>query len=119
MKKYIKISNKIKPFNKSINIEGDKSLSIRWALLASQARGKSTCLNLLRSEDVISTLNCLKKLGTKIRLSKNTCEIIGNGLNGFKYKKKILAYTNYCRSYYFDWFNGLNSRFTSRSIYLF
>ena len=93
MKNYIKISNKIKSFNKSINIEGDKSLSIRWALLASQAKGKSTCLNLLRSEDVISTLNCLKKLGTKIRLSKKTCEIIGNGLNGFNYKKKIILDT--------------------------
>ena len=27
---------------KQLEIEGDKSLSIRWALLASQANGKST-----------------------------------------------------------------------------
>ena len=87
---FIKISNSIKPFNKSIKIEGDKSLSIRWALLASQAKGKSTCLNLLRSEDVINTLKCLKKLGIKYKLSKNSCEITGNGLNGFRYKKNII-----------------------------
>ena len=53
----IKIKNTIKPFNKILEIEGDKSLSIRWALLASQAKGKSKSINLLKSEDVLSTLN--------------------------------------------------------------
>ena len=62
MNKILKISNKIKPYNKSINIEGDKSLSIRWALIASQASGVSTSYNLLRSDDVINTLKCLKNL---------------------------------------------------------
>ena len=85
----IKINNTIKPFNKTLEIEGDKSLSIRWALLASQANGKSKSLNLLRSEDVLSTLDCLKKLGVKIKLKKNICEINGLGLNGYKYKKNI------------------------------
>ena len=89
MSNFIKIFKPISPFNKSISIEGDKSLSIRWALLASQAKGKSTCYNLLRSEDVINTLNCLRKLGIKIRLSSKFCEITGNGLNGFRYKKNI------------------------------
>ena len=89
MSNFIKISNTIKPFNKILKIEGDKSLSIRWALLASQAKGKSRCLNLLKSEDVINTLKCIKKLGIKYKLSKNFCEITGNGLNGFSYKKDI------------------------------
>ena len=56
MKNQIKIKNTIKPFNKDLEIEGDKSLSIRWALLASQAIGKSTSTNLLKSEDVLNTL---------------------------------------------------------------
>ena len=89
MKNFIKINHQIQSFNKSINVEGDKSLSIRWALLASQALGKSISYNLLRSEDVLNTLKCLKLLGTKITLKNKSCEIIGNGLNGFKYKKKI------------------------------
>ena len=89
MNNIIKISHSIKPFKKSIKIEGDKSLSIRWALMASQAKGKSTSYNLLRSEDVTSTLNCLKKLGIKVKLKKDKCEIFGNGLNGFNFKKKI------------------------------
>ncbi len=89
MKKTIKINNQIKSFNKIISIEGDKSLSIRWALLASQSNGKSKSFNLLKSEDVLNTLKCLKKLGIKIKMLKNFCEITGNGLNGFKYKKNM------------------------------
>ena len=89
MNNKIKIFNTIKPFNKTLRVEGDKSLSIRWALLASQANGKSRSLNLLKSEDVLSTLRCLKKLGVKIRFFKEICEIEGVGINGYKYKKKI------------------------------
>jgi 3-phosphoshikimate 1-carboxyvinyltransferase len=92
MKNSIKISSKISPFKKKISIEGDKSLSIRWALLASQSNSKSTAINLLKSEDVLNTLTCLKKLGIKINLQKNFCEIQGNGLNGFKYKKNLNLY---------------------------
>ena len=66
MKNSVVISKKIKSFNKSIKIEGDKSLSIRWALLASQASGKSRAINLLKSEDVQNTLKCLKKIKKKI-----------------------------------------------------
>ena len=90
MKNILKISNIISPFKKEINIEGDKSISIRWALLASQANGKSISYNLLKSEDVIDTLNCLKKLGIKIKLSKKSCQIFGQGINGFNYNKKII-----------------------------
>ena len=70
MSKKILIKKTIKPFNKTIEIEGDKSLSIRWALLASQATGKSTSMNLLKSQDVLSTLKCLKKLGVKDHMNK-------------------------------------------------
>ena len=90
MSKILKISNKIKPFNKQVSLEGDKSLSIRWALLASQAVGKSKSLNILKSEDVLNTLKCLKKLGVKVKLFKNKCEITSKGLNSFNYKKKII-----------------------------
>ena len=84
------INQKINYFKKKINISGDKSLSIRWALIASQALGKSRAYNLLKSEDVLSTLDCLKKLGTEIKIKKNFCEINGMGLNSFKFKKGII-----------------------------
>ena len=86
----IKIKDKIKKFNKVLSIEGDKSLSIRWALIASQSEYKSKSENLLLSEDVINTLKCLKKLGVKIKIKKKFCEINGVGLNGFKYKKNLI-----------------------------
>jgi len=84
------IKKKIAPFNNTINVNGDKSLSIRWALLASQANGISRAYNLLKSLDVISTLNCLKKLGVKVRWNKKYCEIVGKGLNVFKNKKSLI-----------------------------
>ncbi|MDA9753212.1 3-phosphoshikimate 1-carboxyvinyltransferase, partial [Candidatus Pelagibacter sp.] len=90
MNNSILITKPIKPFNKTIQIEGDKSLSIRWALLASQATGKSTANNILKSEDVLNTLKCLKKLGVKIKLNKKKCIIYGMGINGYRYKKKII-----------------------------
>ena len=90
MKKPIIIKNKISKFSKSIKVSGDKSISIRWALLASQAIGKSKAYNILKSEDVLSTLKCLKKLGIKIKLKNEICEIDGNGLNGYNYKKNLV-----------------------------
>ena len=87
---FVKINNKIGMFNKHLSIDGDKSLSIRWALLSSQSLSKSKSFNLLLSEDVLSTLNSLKKLGVRVKLSKNFCQIQGVGLNGFKYRKNLI-----------------------------
>ena len=89
MSDFVFIKNKIKSYNKKITIDGDKSLSIRWALLASQAIGRSRAQNLPNSEDVNSTINCLKKLGIKIKKNKKNCEIYGKGINGFNYKNSI------------------------------
>ena len=38
MEKILNIKKKIKPFNKSIFVEGDKSLSIRWVLISSLSK---------------------------------------------------------------------------------
>ncbi|MDC3135834.1 3-phosphoshikimate 1-carboxyvinyltransferase [Candidatus Pelagibacter sp.] len=84
------INKTLRPFNCNLKIEGDKSLSIRWALLASQALGQSSAENILKSDDVMSTLKCLKKLGVKSKLTRNRCTINGVGINGFKYKKNII-----------------------------
>ena len=89
MSKVVIIKNKIKKFNKKIHVSGDKSLSIRWILLASQATGSSKAYNLLMSEDVLATLKSIKKLGIKVKVHKSYCEILGNGINGFKYKNDL------------------------------
>ncbi len=90
MSNSINVNNKINYFNKTITVSGDKSLSIRWILFSSLANGKSQAYNLLLSEDVISAINAVKKLGAKVKLNKNYCTIIGNGPNGYKYKKNIV-----------------------------
>ena len=81
MNKSLRINKLINPFNKTISVEGDKSLSIRWVLLSSLSKKKSVAFNLLKSEDVFSALNCIKKLGAKVKISKDKCNIIGIGLN--------------------------------------
>ena len=86
MKKKAYINEKIKKFNKEIIVPGDKSLSIRFVLLASQAIGKSVAYNILKSQDVLSALNTIKKLGIHYNLNKKNCEIYGKGFNGFSFK---------------------------------
>jgi len=90
MLKFIRINNKINNFNKIITVSGDKSLSIRWVLFSSMALGKSKAYNLLLSEDVLAAFDAIKKLGVKVKLAKNYCTVIGNGLKGYKYKKNII-----------------------------
>ena len=90
MSKTLLIKKKITSFSKQIKVSGDKSLSIRWVLLASQAIGKSKAYNLLMSEDVVAALEAIKKLGIKVLVHKNHCEIFGNGINGFKYKNGLV-----------------------------
>ena len=87
MPNQIKIFNTIKPFNKTIEVTSDKSLSIRAILLASQAIGVSTISNLLESEDVLNAVRSIKKLGIKCEKIGNQYKILGYGLNGFEIEK--------------------------------
>jgi len=84
------IKEKLKKFNKTITVSGDKSLSIRWVLFSSIANGTSKAENLLMSEDVLAAIDTIKKLGIKVILNKNICKIYGKGINGYKYKKNLI-----------------------------
>ena len=79
----------ISNFNKRISIPGDKSMSIRWVLISSIANGVSKAKNLLISEDVLASIQAIKKLGVKVILKKNFCTIYGVGVKGYRYKKNI------------------------------
>ena len=94
MKNFVTITKKINNYKKQIHIPSDKSLSIRWALLAAQAIGRSKAYNLLDSEDVNSCLNAIKKLGIKVIKKKKITEIISNGLNSFSFKKNTIINAN-------------------------
>ncbi len=91
MSKFIIIRKKIDGFKKkSISVPGDKSLSIRFVLLSSLTKGKCTAKNLLKSEDVLSAIKSIRKLGIKVILDKSQCKVYGKGLFGFKYKKNLI-----------------------------
>jgi len=89
MSKIVSVNQKIKKFNNKIIVPGDKSLSIRWVLLASLANGVSKANNLLMSEDVFAAINAIKKLGIKTKIKNNECKIYGKGINGYRYIKNL------------------------------
>ena len=84
------ILNKIRPFNKKINVDSDKSMSIRSLLIGSISQGISSVNNILESDDVYSTIKCLKKLGVKIKKKdKKKYLIYGKGLGSLFAKKNL------------------------------
>ena len=89
MTNHVIIQDKIKGFNKTIEVSGDKSISIRCVLLASQAIGNSKIYNLLESDDVINTLKSIKKLGINFKKIRNFYQISGRGLSGYNTSRKI------------------------------
>ena len=86
----IQISNKIDKINKTIEVSGDKSISIRWVLFSSLANGVSKAKNLLMSEDVIAAIKAINTLGIKSIRNGNTIKIYGKGINGYNYKKNLI-----------------------------
>ena len=83
------VKDKLNKFNKSIKIPGDKSLSLRALILASQCIGLSKIKNLLESEDVLNCVKALKTLGVRVVKISNIYRVYGNGINSFKTNKKI------------------------------
>jgi len=83
------VKKKINKFNKSILVEGDKSISHRALLISSQAYGISKLKGVLDAEDVFNTINALKKLGVKIVKHKNIYHVHGMGLQSFKTRNNL------------------------------
>ena len=67
--------------NGSPSIPGDKSISHRSIIIPSISNGVCEVRNILKSEDVLHTLNAFKALGVKIEENNNKIIIHGNGLN--------------------------------------
>ena len=57
--------NKINKVSGSLSLSGDKSISHRALLISSLANGKSYIKNISDSDDVRSTIKCLKELGVE------------------------------------------------------
>ena len=82
------VNKKILPFDKTIEVDSDKSISIRSFLIGAISHNISKASNVLESEDVLSTINSLRKLGVKIKKNGNKkYSIFGKGLGSLTIKK--------------------------------
>ena len=82
------LKSKISSFNETINVDSDKSISIRSFLIGSISQNISQIENTLESEDVLSTIDCLKELGVKIvKQNKSRYAVYGKGLGSLFIKK--------------------------------
>ena len=73
-----------------VELPGDKSISHRYAILASLAEGVSEIRNYSSSADCLSTIECMRKLGVEIDITPERVRVIGKGLDGLQAPKRAL-----------------------------
>ncbi|HPT25658.1 MAG TPA: 3-phosphoshikimate 1-carboxyvinyltransferase [Bryobacteraceae bacterium] len=71
------------PLKGTVEMPGDKSISHRYAMLASVAEGESVISNYSSGADCHSTLRCLRALGVSMMIDGREVRIQGRGLNGY------------------------------------
>ena len=78
----------------AIRLPGDKSISHRFAILASIAEGTSTLRNFSTGADPHSTLNCVETLGIGVDRDGTEIKVHGKGLRGYSAPEKTLDVGN-------------------------
>jgi 3-phosphoshikimate 1-carboxyvinyltransferase len=68
----------------AVELPGDKSISHRYAMLASLAEGTSELRHFSAAADCHSTLACMSALGAEVKLDKDTVRVTGRGARGLK-----------------------------------
>lgn len=76
--------NKLNGYDREIACMPDKSISIRSILFNAYATGVATVKNLLLSDDVLSAVDCARRLGASIELDGNTATVHGAPFAGAK-----------------------------------
>lgn len=69
--------NRLDSYDRVIDCMPDKSMSVRAVLFNSFAVGKATVKNLLLSDDVLSAIDCARRLGAEVTLDGDTATISG------------------------------------------
>ncbi|MDX2113562.1 MAG: 3-phosphoshikimate 1-carboxyvinyltransferase [Alphaproteobacteria bacterium] len=77
-----------------VQVPGDKSISHRSLMLASQVRGTTTIHGLLEGEDVLSTAAALRQLGVDIEKNDGSWLVRGVGVGGLKASLDVLDMGN-------------------------
>ena len=78
----------------STAVPGDKSISHRSLMLASQALGTCRIVGLLEGEDVLHTLEAMRSLGVEIRQDGRDWLVTGNGLGSLAEPSDVLNLGN-------------------------
>ena len=90
----MKLKTNIDHLNGSIRVPGDKSISHRSIIFGSLAEGETKVYDILRGEDVLSTMQVFRDLGVEIEDKDGTVTIQGVGLDGLKAPQKALDMGN-------------------------
>lgn len=73
---------KLDGYSKTVSCMPDKSISIRSVLFNAYAVGEATVKNLLLSDDVMSAIDCARRLGASVELDGTTAHIKGAPFGG-------------------------------------
>ena len=80
----MKLETKAQGLHGSLHIPGDKSISHRSIMFGSLAKGVTTVRDILRGEDVLSTMQVFRDLGVTIEDDGDVVRIHGVGFDGLK-----------------------------------
>lgn len=80
----MKLETKAQGLHGSLRIPGDKSISHRSIMFGSLAKGVTTVRDILRGEDVLSTMQVFRDLGVTIEDDGDEVRIHGVGFDGLK-----------------------------------
>ena len=90
----MKLRTNAKGLKGTLRVPGDKSISHRSIIFGSLAKGVTKVHNILRGEDVLSTIRAFREMGVKIEDKGNLVEIKGCGFDGLQAPKNPLNMGN-------------------------
>lgn len=90
----MKLLTNVSQLQGTLRVPGDKSISHRSIMFGSLAKGKTTVRDILRGEDVLSTMQVFRDLGVDIQDDGELVTIIGVGFDGLKAPKNKLNMGN-------------------------
>ena len=90
----MKLKTNVNHLNGSIRVPGDKSISHRSIIFGSLAEGETKVYDILRGEDVLSTIQVFRDLGVEIEDKDGVVTIQGVGMDGLKAPQKALNMGN-------------------------
>ena len=90
----MKLKTNVNHLNGSIRVPGDKSISHRSIIFGSLAEGKTKVYDILRGEDVLSTMQVFRDLGVEIEDKDGVVTIQGVGMDGLKAPQNALDMGN-------------------------